>query len=383
MSVNILAIDTSCDDTSVAVVMGQEVLSNVVASQNQIHRQFGGVFPTLAKQAHRENLAPAIALALRQARATWVDIAAIAVTVGPGLAPALEVGLAKAKELARKHQKPLISVNHIEAHALSPLAVPAGRALAALPTPKLPALAIVVSGGHSEFILVEKIGYYQRLGHTIDDAAGECLDKVGRLLNLGYPAGALIEKFAKKGNQDRFTLPRAMTAQTNFDLSFSGIKTAARNLINELENQDQLDQQATYDLAATLQATVFEQIAYKLERILLSPNLEKRVYPSRNFLRHLQPGQAPVTTISEVWLGGGVAANSNLRQILRQTLRQYAKQSGKKIPLRVPYSKKLCADNAAMIGLVAGYQLERGEVADLESTDRQPNLKISTKNVLH
>lgn len=373
----ILAIDTSCDDSSAAVVAGHEVLSNIVASQNQIHKQFGGVFPTMAKQAHQENLLPAVQMALRQAYTEWTEIAAVAVTIGPGLAPALEVGITKAKELARKHNKPLLAINHVEAHALSPLAVPAGRALSGKLGEKLPALAVVISGGHSEFILVKKIGQYERLGSTIDDAAGECLDKVGRLLNLGYPAGALIEKFAKKGRLGRFTLPKAMTAHANFDLSFSGIKTAARNLITELEKKGQLDAQATYDLAATLQETVFAQIAYKLERILCSPDLAQKSYPSRDFLRHLEAGAAPVTPINEVWLGGGVAANINLRQTLRRTLRQYAKLSGKSISLRVPYSKKLCADNAAMIGLVASYKLERGEVATIDRLERQPNLKIS------
>jgi N6-L-threonylcarbamoyladenine synthase len=373
----ILAIDTSCDDSSAAVVAGHEVLSNIVASQNQIHKQFGGVFPTMAKQAHKENLLPAIKLAMKQAGVTWDNLEAIAVTAGPGLAPALEVGIAHAKKLAQEYRKPLISINHIEAHALSPLAVPAGRENSEMLGENLPALAVVISGGHSEFILVKKIGQYERLGHTIDDAAGECLDKVGRLLNLGYPAGALIEKFAKKGQLGRFALPKAMTAQANFDLSFSGIKTAARNLIAQLEKQSQLNAQATYNLAATLQETVFTQIAYKLERILLSPDLAQKSYPNRDFLRHLEVGEAPVTPIQEIWLGGGVAANVNLRKILRQTLRQYKKLSGKSISLRVPYSKKLCADNAAMIGLVASYKFAKKEFAAIGKLEREPNLKIS------
>lgn len=378
-TVKILAIDTSCDDSSASIVQGHEVLSNIVASQNQIHKKFGGVFPTLAKQAHKENLPPAISLAIKQAKTNWSEVAAIAVTVGPGLAPALEVGINQAKELASKYKKPIISINHIEAHALSPLAKPAGRKIESKEENKLPALAIVISGGHSEFILVEKIGEYRKLGSTIDDAAGECLDKVGRLLNLGYPAGALIEKFAKKGNLEKFELPKAMTSQANFDLSFSGIKTAARNLISNLEENKKLDRQAIYDMAAVLQTTVFDQILYKLERILLSPDLKNKKYPSRDFLRHLETGSTPITTIEEIWLGGGVAANTNLRKALRKLLNKYKKQSGKRISLRVPYSKKLCSDNAAMIGLVANYKFANGEFSNIEELDRKPNLDICAK----
>ncbi len=370
----ILAIDTSCDDSSAAVVTGVNVLSNIVASQHQIHKKYGGVFPTLAKQAHRENLAPAIALALQQAQTTWEEIAAIAVTVGPGLAPALEVGISQVKELAQKKQKRIIAVNHIEAHAISPLALSAKQETQV--PDKFPSLAVVISGGHSEFILVEKIGQYQKIGQTIDDAAGECLDKVGRLLNLGYPAGPLLEKFAKKGKKDRFIFPKAMTNRADFNLSFSGLKTAARNLITQLDEAGELNQQTTYDLALAIQTAVFEQISYKLERILFSPDPAKKVYPSRDYLRHLSPLNVINSPIKEIWLGGGVAANVALRQTIRQLLKQYQKISGQKIKLLVPYSKRLCGDNAAMIGLVASFKLQRGEFAQEKDLDRQPNLKI-------
>lgn len=370
----ILAIDTSCDDSSAAVVSGANVLSNIVASQHQIHKKYGGVFPTLAKQAHRENLAPAIALALQQAKTSLSEIAAIAVTVGPGLAPALEVGISHVKELAKENQKKIIAVNHIEAHALSPLALSAKQETQSIDN--FPSLAVVISGGHSEFILVEKIGQYQKIGQTIDDAAGECLDKVGRLLNLGYPAGPLLEKFAKKGHKDRFTFPKAMTSRADFDLSFSGLKTAARNLIAQLEEKQELNQQTIYDLALAIQTAVFEQISYKLERILFSPDPAKKIYPSRDYLRHLSPENALKSPIKEIWLGGGVAANVALRQEIRKLLKKYQKISGQTIKLRVPYSKRLCGDNAAMIGLVANFKLQRGEFAKESDLDRQPNLKI-------
>ena len=374
----ILAIDTSCDDSSAAVVDGLKVLSNIVASQNQIHKQYGGVFPTLAKQAHKENLAPAINSAMKQAQVDWSDLDAIAVTIGPGLAPALEVGINKTKELALKYNKKIIAINHIEAHALSPLAISNSKNNNGdiNLTKKLPSLAVVISGGHSEFILIDEIGHYQKIGQTIDDAAGECLDKVGRLLNLGYPAGPLLEKFAKKGKTNRFEFPMSMTSQANFDLSFSGLKTAARNLITDLEKAKKMDKQTIYDLAFALQEAVFDQITYKLERILLSPNLAKRVYPKRDFLRHLKKGQAPITEINEIWLGGGVSANISLRKNIRKLLNKYQKLSGKKIELKVPYSKKLCGDNAAMIGLVANFKFSRGEFAEMEDLDRKPNLAI-------
>lgn len=377
----ILAIDTSCDDSSAAIVDGRVVLSNIVASQAQIHKAYGGVFPTLAKQAHKENLPAALHTALVRARVSWKEIAAIAVTQGPGLAPALEVGIAYAKQLATIYDKPLIGVNHIEAHALSPLAMPRSKSLSekahsAARQQGWPVLAVVISGGHSEFILIEKIGQYRKLGRTIDDAAGECLDKVGRLLNLGYPAGPLLEKFAKQGQCGHFVFPKAMLGQSNFDLSYSGLKTAARTLIQQLEEENKLNKQSILDFACDLQRAVFDQITYKLERILLSPDLDQGSYPSRHFLKHLTATNTPITPINEIWLGGGVAANIALRQALRTKLRKYSQQSGKKIPLRVPYHKRLCGDNAAMIGLVAGFKYERGEFARQRELERKPNWSI-------
>lgn len=379
----ILAIDTSCDDTSVAVISQGQVLANVVASQTQIHRQYGGVFPTLAKQAHRDNIEACLWSAARQAglvknkQLDLSTLSAIAVTVGPGLAPALEVGLIWAKKLAHQWQKPLIAVNHVEAHALSPLLRP--KTDRSKMTLKFPSLALVISGGHSEFILVKAIGDYERLGWTIDDSAGECLDKVGRLLDLGYPAGPILEKFAKKGHLGRWSLPLAMTGVNNFNLSFSGLKTAARQLISELEQQKKLTAQATYDLAALIQERVFAQINYKLEKILFSPDLKQRVYPDSKTVKAIKKGQlgANLSHIAEIWLGGGVAANIALRQSLRQTLRAYAQLTGKKIPLRLPYHKKFCADNAAMIGLVAEFKLSQEKFSNPKQLDRQPNLKIT------
>ncbi len=376
----ILAIDTSCDDTSVAVLAGTRVLSNVLASQTNIHQQYGGVFPTLAKQAHQEHIADCVDLALKRAGLSnsneqKTDLDALAVTVGPGLAPALEVGINYAKKLAEKWQIPLIPINHIEAHAISPLLNPKNcqipRAV------NFPVLALVISGGHSEFILIKKIGDYERLGWTVDDSAGECLDKIGRMLDLGYPAGPVLEKLAKKGDQNRWPLPLAMTAVENFNLSFSGLKTAGHQLINQLSAKQPLDAQSICDLAACVQKQVFAQINFKLERILFSPDLKKTTYPNKQYLKKIkrQEIQAPVTEINEVWLGGGVAANIVLRASIRKTLSNYQKITKKKIKLFVPYHKKFCADNAAMIALVAQFRSLKKNYPP-QALDRQPNLKI-------
>jgi N6-L-threonylcarbamoyladenine synthase len=379
----ILAIDTSCDDTSVAIVQDTQVLANVVASQARIHQQYGGVFPTLAKQAHQANIEACVHLALKKAgliqnnKIKYQKLSALAVTIGPGLAPALEVGINHVKKLAKLWQLPIIAVNHIEAHALSPLLSP--KTSDKKRDINFPVLAIVISGGHSEFILIKKIGEYQRLGWTVDDSAGECLDKIGRMLDLGYPAGPILEKLAKKGNSNRWKLPLAMTAVSNFNLSFSGLKTAANQLVNRLTEEKKLNAKTICDLAACIQKQVFAQINYKLEKILLSPNLEKKEYPKAQFCKKIKQGvnPAPISKINEIWLGGGVSANINLRTEIRKTLKDYQKLSGKKIKLHTPYHKKFCADNAAMIALTARFLLDHKSFTAPNSLDRQPNLKIS------
>ncbi len=365
---HILAIDTSCDDTSAAVTAGVTVLSNIIASQTQLHQPYGGVFPTVAKQAHRENIDRTIAVALQRAGLEWSEVAALAVTQGPGLAPALEVGINKAKELAKLHQLPLIAVNHIEAHALSALAEPRRRQQQTATTPhhlatswqqkltqqQLPALAIVVSGGHTEFIKVIKPGKYERLGWTIDDAAGEALDKVGRMLDLGYPAGPVLEKFAKSGDAHRFNVPLPMTEQKDYQMSFSGLKTWARNTLESHEAKFGLNQQDIYDFAASFQRGVFRHICYKLNKLIAD--------------------QKPTDQFREVWLGGGVAANMELRRMIRETLRT----ANGGLKLHVPYTKRLTMDNAAMIGVTAGYQfLQKDFVTDEAALERRPRWAVT------
>ncbi len=361
----ILAIDTSCDDTAAAVTKGAVVLSNIIASQTELHKAYGGVFPTVAKQAHKENIGRVVETALKQAGTDPKKMAAIAVTQGPGLAPALEVGIKYAQEFAEVHQLPLIAVNHLEGHVLSPLAQRRSRSKQVAETSQIykiafPVLAIVVSGGHTEFVLFDEIGKYQVIGKSLDDAAGECLDKIGRMLNLGYPAGPTIEQFAKQGNPKRFAFPLPLTHSQDYNLSFSGLKTFARNLLRDLDGAESLSRQDVYDFCASAQYAVFRHINYKLNKILEKENIQ------------------------EVWLGGGVAANVELRKQLRKTIADHTASERKKgktdspnIPFRAPYSKRMTMDNAAMIGVAAGFKLERGEVLkNTDEIDRKPKWGI-------
>lgn len=361
----ILAIDTSCDDTSAAVTVGNTVLSNVVASQVELHKEFGGVFPTVAKQAHKERIAPVVQLALKRAGISPSELSAVAVTQGPGLAPALEVGVEFAKTYAADLKLPLIPVNHIEGHILSVLAKPrtsssATRAVSkktttAVPEMSYPCLSLVISGGHTEFVVVHQPGHYERIGWTVDDAAGEAIDKFGRMVDLGYPAGPLVEQFAKLGNPRAFAFPLPMTTTDNFLMSFSGLKTSARRKIEELTAVQPLTKQQIIDLCASFQYAVFHAITYKLNKYLLK--------------RYADPSQPP---LFGVWLGGGVAANSTLRKMLRKTVQTY------NLDLHVPYSKKLCSDNAAMIGVVGAVHLNENTDTSRSTIERKPNWEVGT-----
>ncbi len=347
----ILAIDTSCDDTSAAVVHGYTVLSNIVSSQTEIHRPYGGVFPTMAKQAHKQNINPAIKRALKLAQITKNQLDAIAVTVGPGLAPALEIGIHKAKKISSLLRLPLIKVNHIEGHLLSILTKPNNKKpMLKNFKPPWPILGIIVSGGHTEYVWAKNFGDYQILGQTVDDAAGECLDKVGRLLSLGYPAAPVVERLAKQGNANKFSFPLPMTSSGDLNLSFSGLKTFSRRKIEELEKNGKLNKQTTFDFCASLQNGVFKHIAHKLNKLL------KQFHPN------------------EIWLGGGVANNIKLRKIIRKLAKEY------NLKVLLPYRKKICSDNAAMIGVVSYFKYQKKEfVTNSSSMDRIPQWKIDQK----
>lgn len=320
----ILAIETSCDETCAAVVEGTKILSNVVYSQVDLHKEFGGVVPSIAKRAHEEKIDWVINKAL------VTDVDAIAVTVGPGLAIALEVGIRHAKELAKKLGKPLIAVNHIEGHVLSGLTSEV----------RFPAMALVVSGGHTELILIEEIGKYKILAETMDDALGEALDKAARMLGLGYPGGAELEKRALLGDAKKYPLPLPMARSKKLAFSYSGLKTAMWRLVNQLSDQQ------VNDLAAVFQWRAFEHLLRITKKVM-----EK--YPTRDLL-----------------VGGGVAAN--------QTLRNELEKLGLELGINVHFpAKGLYGDNAAMIGIAASFKAAKKQfVKDFDSVDRLPRWRI-------
>lgn len=343
----ILAIDTSFDDTAVAVTRERVILSNVLSTDQSLHAQWGGVVPNLARLHHQDNLDTVISAALRRAHCTWDSIDAIAVTRGPGLAVALEVGIAKAQELAKFHGKKLLEVNHMEGHLLSWAAL-SPKTAQSTKTQELenlfPALGVLISGGHTQFVYTTGIGQYEVVGQTQDDAIGECFDKVGRMLLLGYPAGKMVEWMAKKGRPEKFSFPVPMRQVKSADTSYSGLKTAAMRMIEPLKETNQLSQQTIADIAYAFQYAAVKHLLEKLQFAL-------DAHPVKSLL-----------------IGGGVAANLYLRQELRKVA------SIHKVPIKFPRSRKLCTDNAAMIGIAA--HLHSREITTSKGLDRVPNWKI-------
>ncbi|MDR1473346.1 MAG: tRNA (adenosine(37)-N6)-threonylcarbamoyltransferase complex transferase subunit TsaD [Lactobacillales bacterium] len=319
----ILAIETSCDETSVAIVEDEEqILSNVVASQIKSHQRFGGIVPEVASRHHVEQITICIDEALTKANITPTDLSAVAVTYGPGLVGALLIGLSAAKVFAWAHNLPLIPVNHL-----------AGHIYAAKAASKLifPLLALVVSGGHTELIYMKNNGEYQIIGETRDDAVGEAYDKVGRAMGLNYPSGKEIDEMAHQG-KDTFHFPRAMLKDDNFDFSFSGLKSAFVNTVhNAKQREEKLD---PLDLAASFQAAVVEVLVAKTLRA------------------------AKVMDVKMLIIAGGVAANKGLRKAFRKSV-AYDLTS---IKLVIP-PLNLCGDNAAMIGMVAFAEAMQGYFA--------------------
>lgn len=347
----ILGIDTSCDDTSAAVLEGERVLSSIVSSQIDVHKEWGGVVPNLARREHEKMIDGTVATALKRAALSGPEaLDAIAVTYGPGLAPALEVGVRKAKELAMEHDLPLLAVDHMEGHTLSALLRNSnGNRYSHMPDAvEFPLMALCVSGGHTEIILVRAFGQYEILGQTLDDAAGEAFDKIARMLGLGYPGGPVIARLAEDG-EPTYDLPRPMLKTDNFDFSFSGLKTAALYNTNELKEQlgGQGFAKIIPDYCASVQEAVVDVLVHKTVRAV----------------KEYQP--------TAVLLGGGVSANVRLRAVLRSALNTM------NIPLYAP-SKRFSTDNGAMIALAGYYKYQRGEIVQHpEQLDRDPSIVIT------
>ena len=317
----ILGIETSCDETAAAVVeSGCRVVSNVVASQAELHARYGGVFPEVASRLHIETIFPVVAEALSQAHAGMDSIDAIAVTRGPGLAGSLVVGLNMAKGLALASGLPLLGVNHLEAHLYSTWLVDD------LPPPEFPLLGLIVSGGHTELILMTDHLEYQRLGATLDDAAGEAFDKVARLLGLAYPGGPSIQAAAENGNATAFRFPRAWLEGT-WDFSFSGLKTAVARWVEQRERQGEAVPVA--DVAAGFQEAVVDVLT------------RKAVLACREH------------GVADLVIGGGVAANSRLRVVAEERC------AAAGVRLRVP-RPGLCTDNGAMVAALGAELVRRG-----------------------
>lgn len=333
----ILAIETSCDETSVAVVEnGERMLSNIVASQIKSHMRFGGVVPEIASRHHVEQITQCIEEAMEEASVSYTDLSAVAVTYGPGLVGALLIGVNAAKALAYAHDLPLIAVNHMAGH------IYANRLIQPL---VFPLLALVVSGGHTELVYMEKDGDFKIIGETRDDAAGEAYDKIGRVLGLPYPGGKRIDEMAHQG-KDSYHFPRAMLKEDNYDFSFSGLKSAFINLVhNAAQKNEEVDKN---DLAASFQASVIEVLVKKTMRA------------------------AKELGVKQLILAGGVAANQGLREELITTMKQELPDVELLIP---PLS--LCGDNAAMIGAAAYVEYNRQQFAGYD-LNAQPGLTFDS-----
>lgn len=333
----ILAIESSCDETSAAVVVnGREVLSNVIASQIDTHKKYGGVVPEVASRMHIEAISGVVEEALEEANVTLDKIDAIGVTYGPGLVGALLVGLQFAKGLSFATKKPLIGVNHIEGHICANYIQ--HKEL------KPPFVSLVVSGGHTFIVHVKDYGNYEVIGQTRDDAAGEAYDKVARALGLGYPGGPKIDKLAKEGNPKAIVFPKANFHEETLDFSFSGVKSAVLNYLNKCKMQNVEVNKA--DVAASFQHAVIDVLK---ENVLMT--CKKR-------------------NVKTIAIAGGVASNSSLRE----TLIKEASKRGIEVLFPAPI---LCTDNAAMIGSAAYFNFANRKISDL-NLNAKPNLKLNS-----
>jgi N6-L-threonylcarbamoyladenine synthase len=334
----ILAIETSCDETAAAVVKnGREVLSNIISSQIELHKLYGGVVPEIASRKHIEKINQVIEEALITAEVTLDDIDVIGVTYGPGLVGALLVGVAEAKAISFAMNKPLVGVHHIEGHVSANY----------IENKELepPFLCLIVSGGHTHLVLVKEYGTYEIIGRTRDDAAGEAFDKVARAIGLGYPGGPKIDKLSKEGDKKAIVFPRAHIEGAPYDFSFSGLKSSVLNFINISEMKQEEINRA--DIAASFQEAVIDVL------------VTKTMLAAKDF------------GMKKIAIAGGVASNSSLREAMATA----CKENG--LTLFHP-SPIFCTDNAAMIGTAAYYEYLRGTRSGLD-LNAVPNLKIGER----
>lgn len=342
IKINVLAIETSCDETAAAVVQdGKKVLSNIISSQIDLHKKYGGVVPEIASRKHIEKINPVIQEALEVANLTLNDIDIIAVTYGPGLVGALLVGVAEAKAIAYATKKSLIGVHHIEGHISANYIEHQDL--------KPPFLCLVVSGGHTHLVKVEDYGTYRIIGKTRDDAIGEAYDKVARAIGLGYPGGPKIDNLAKKGNKHAIEFPRVYLEEGSYDFSFSGIKSSVLNYLNQCQMKGK--EIITEDIAASFQEAVVEVL------------VNKTINAAKEF------------KINKIALAGGVAANSYLRESMNLACQN------NNLKLHYP-SMIYCTDNAAMIGVAAYYEYLKNVRHGLD-LNAIPNLKLEDKCIVH
>lgn len=336
--IKILAIETSCDETSAAVVVnGREVLSNIIASQIDIHVKFGGVVPEVASRKHIEAISVVVDEALKSANTTLQDIDAVAVTYGPGLVGALLVGMQYAKSLAYSIGKPLVGVNHIEGHISANFIE--------YKDLEPPFVCLVVSGGHSFIVYMKDYGKFEVIGQTRDDAAGEAYDKIARAIGLGYPGGPKIDKLAKEGNARAIKFPRANFHDDSLDFSFSGLKSAVLNYLNKMEMTGQEVNKA--DVAASFQKALIDVLVDNAIKTCKNKGVDK------------------------IAIAGGVASNTALRSSMIE--------EGSKLGIKVLFpSPVLCTDNAAMIGSAAYFEFINGRTSGLD-LNAIPNLKLGER----
>lgn len=337
-NINILAIETSCDETAAAVVRnGREIRSNIISSQIELHKLYGGVVPEIASRKHIEKINQVIEEALREADTTLDDIDAIGVTYGPGLVGALLVGVAEAKAISFAIKKPLIGVHHIEGHVSANY----------IENKELepPFLCLIVSGGHTHLVLVKEYGEYEIIGRTRDDAAGEAFDKVARAIGLGYPGGPKIDKLSKEGNGKAIAFPRAHIDGAPYDFSFSGLKSAVLNYLNSMEMKHETINRA--DVAASFQEAVVDVL------------VTRTIMAAKDF------------NMNKVAIAGGVAANSALREVMAYACNENGLEYYYPTPI-------YCTDNAAMIGVAAYYEYIKGKRSGL-NLNAIPNLKIGER----